>query len=134
MTQHKIFLIGGKDDEVATIDQKECSDGLCLIICNYREKSIEAKAEDFFDALCQIRLKLEKEGLIPFCYGASLNVYPSGMARDMGSGNRAYKLQIGQHASGKNLVGIFDEGPDVIPVFVARQKEYWEEWLASKKI
>jgi hypothetical protein len=100
--------------------------------CEYRGTEIHAEADDFFDALCQIRLELEKEKLIPFCYGASLNVYPSGMARDMGAGKRAYKLKIGEPATTKNLVNIFAEGPDIIPVFVAVQKNFFKDWCDSK--
>lgn len=33
-----------------------------------------------------VRLELEKEGLFPFCYGASLNVFLSSMARPMSNG------------------------------------------------
>jgi hypothetical protein len=43
-------------------------------------------------------------------------------------------MKIGQHAQTKNLVEIFDEGPDIIPAFVAKQKDYFEQWLSSKKI
>lgn len=30
-----------------------------------------------------------------------------------------------------DLVDIFDDGVDVVPVFVHMQQEFWEEWLAS---
>jgi hypothetical protein len=133
MAQHKIYLIGGKNDEAAIFIEDSLAN-LCQLVCEYREKRITAKASDFFEAMCQIRIELEKERLIPFCYGASLNVWPSGMGRDMGAGRLAYKLKIGKHASKVDLVNIFDVGPDIIPAYVPRQKEYAEEWLASKKI
>jgi len=71
--------------------------------------------------------------LLPFCYGASLNVFPSGMSRDMGLGLKAYRLTKGHQAFNKDLVSIFDAGPDVIPSFVVNQKEYYEDWIESLK-
>ena len=128
--QHTIFLIGGEDDEQAVFEFDEDEDQ-CHLRCSYRGKSIEAEASDFFDALCRIREQLAGEGLIPFCYGASLNVYPSGMSRDMGGGLKAYKLQMGRLAAQADLVEIFAEGPDVIPATVELQEQHFEDWIAS---
>lgn len=130
MTQHQIFLIGGADDETANFIEDEAN-GLFRLVCEYRGKTISSEARDYFEALCSIRLELEKEGLIPFCYGASLNVYPSAMARDMGKGKVAYKMQKGKPATRENLVRIFEEGADIIPSPVALQKEFFKDWLAS---
>src|SRR5688572_30381318 len=121
MPDHAIHLIGGEDDEAATL-ATETRSGDCCIIFRFRDKVIEASSSDYFEAFCRIREQLELEGLIPFCYGASLNVFPSGMARDMSSGLSAYRLTIGRHASREDVVRIFDAGPDVIPSFVANQK------------
>jgi len=68
---------------------------------------------------------LAKDRLIPFCYGASLHVYPSGMARDMGGGLKAYKLVVGRHAKIDDLVEIFAKGLDVIPASVAAQEQFF---------
>ena len=133
MSEHTIHLIGGEDDETASAT---CAprDGQCHLTFRYRGRALEESATDYFEALCRIRGRLEEEKLIPFCYGASLNVYPSGMCRDMSAGMKAYRLTIGKHASPKSdLVGIFEEGPDVIPATVARQKEFFDEWLKSPK-
>jgi len=94
---------------------------------------IEASDSDFFEAFCQIRSRLEQERLIPFCYGASLNVFPSGMARDMGAGLSAYRLAMGRGASPSDLVSIFDSGPDVIPSFVSKQEEFFNAWIQATK-
>ena len=130
MTQHQIYLIGGADDETATFTEEEAN-GLCRLVCEYRGKRISAEAHDYFEALSNVRLELEKEGLIPFCYGASLNVFPSKMARQMGGGKVAYKMEMGKPAPRESLVRIFEQGPDVIPSPVALQKEYFNDWLAS---
>jgi len=131
--QHEILLTGAGDNERAVITEHQPSASICKLTCTYRGKSIEAEATDFFEALCLIRLQLEPEGLIPFCYGASLNVYPSGMARDMGARLKAYRLTKGAHARRTDLVEIFATGPDVIPSSVDAQKAFWSEWLATPR-
>ena len=130
MNQHQVFLIGGSDDEIAIFTEEEAN-GLCRLLCDYRGKVISSEAADYFEALSNIRLELEKESLIPFCYGASLNVFPSGMARDMGQGKAAYKMEMGKPAGRESLVRIFEQGADVIPSPVSRQKEFFGDWLAS---
>jgi hypothetical protein len=132
MPDHIIHLIGGVDDETATVTTKECGD-TCHIAFQYRDKIIEASAADYFDAFCQIRLRLESERLIPFCYGASLNVFPSGMSRSMALGLSAYRLTTGNQALTKDLVNIFDSGHDVIPASVANQKQHFNDWIQSLK-
>ena len=109
-----VRLVGGKDDERAIFEFDE-EKYPCLLTCRYRDKSISSEAADYFEALALIRRQLQSEGLIPYCYGASLNVFPSGMARDMGQGLRAYKMTLGKHAKMADLVDIFDEGADVVP-------------------
>jgi hypothetical protein len=132
MSDHKIHLIGGKDDETATLTTEDRGD-LCHISFQYRDRVIEASAPDYFDAFCQIRLQLEPKRLIPFCYGASLNVFPSGMSRSMGTGLSAYRLATGRQALTRDLVNIFESGHDVIPASVANQKEYFDGWIQSLK-
>lgn len=132
MTIHKISLVGGEDDEIATIAEHVVDDS-CRLVCCYRGSKISASACDFFEALCLIRLQLEKNGLRLFCYGSSLNVYPSAMARSMGVGLKAYRMSPGLHASTADLVEIFSEGPDVIPASVSQQREFFEQWVASDR-
>ncbi len=131
MSEHKIYLIGGEDDDACAILKAEQKNDDCYLQLELGALKSEATAMDFFEAFCEIRIQLEKSSLIPFCYGASLNVYPSGMCRDMGSGLMAYKTEIGQPASRENLVKIFDQGTDVIPSYVAIQKERYEKWIES---
>jgi hypothetical protein len=101
----------------------------CLLILDYDDCKLESEEDDFFDALCTIRNHLEQRGLVPLCYGASINVYPSGMGRDMGSGLKAYKMQRGKQA--RDLVHIFATGPDIVPSTVEEQREFFEEWLSA---
>jgi hypothetical protein len=130
--QHRVHLVGGNDDEAAVFTLFD-EDDLCRLRCEYRDRAVESTATDFFQALCDIRSLLAKDGLIPFCYGASLNVYPSGMARDMGQGLRAYKMAVGRHARKEDLVYIFAEGADVVPASVSAQEQFWHDWLASPR-
>ena len=130
--QHRVYLVGGNDDETAIFTLFDGGDH-CRLRCEYRGKAVESTATDFFQSLCNVRDLLAEDGLIPFCYGASLNVYPSGMARDMGQGLKAYKLAMGRHAKREDLVEIFAEGPDVIPASIALQEQFWRDWLASPR-
>jgi hypothetical protein len=126
----QVYLIGGDKDKTATISCLRLGD-VCRLSLRFRDQTLCAEALDYFETFCKVRLELEKLGLIPFCYGASLNVYPSGMGRDMGSGLVAYKLTRGSRTSSQDLVQIFEQGPDVIPASVSLQKAFWLEWLAS---
>ena len=107
---------------------------ICSIQLLCDDVEITDQADDFFESLCKVRNRLEALGLRPHCYGASENVYPSGMARDMGGGLRAYKLVIGKHAKTEDLVGIFDSGDDVRPVSVEQQRTFWKRWLIPSGI
>ena len=102
----------------------------CELTLNAGELTLTASGPDYFEAFCRIREELDKSGLVPFCYGASRYVWPSGMCRDMGLGRKAYNGRIGQRLTSNDLVGIFETGPDVEPVTVAEQRAYaaaaWE--------
>lgn len=134
MAAYTIHLIGGGDDETATLvtDEEQGGDARHISL-HHRGRTLQASASDFFEALCSIRLQLESERLFPFCYGASLNVYPSPMSRDMGGGVSAFRLTTGQHARRADLVDIFDAGPDVIPASVANQQQFYDAWLRSHR-
>ena len=88
----------------------------------------EAIALDFFSALIQLRLDLEKRHLIICCAGAEKNVYPSAMQQDMG-GDCAYRLELGQTAKLKNVVHIFDHADAAQCVSVAEQEAFYACWL-----
>lgn len=129
---YSIRLVGGDDGECATFDLDDAGD-LCLIVCRYRDKTIVCKESDFFEALVSVRRQLQADGLMPYCYGASLNVFPSGMARDMAQGLKAYKMVLGKLARLADLVDIFDQGPDIVPANVDAQEHFWRDWLASAR-
>src|SRR4051812_45315099 len=64
-------------------------------------------AADFFSALADLRTRMEKDGLHVRCAGSCRDVYPSGMARSMGAGRKAYRLKRGAPARTADLVDIF---------------------------
>ena len=127
-----VRLVGGSDGERATFEINDVKNR-CLLTCRYRDKTISSDATDFFEALVSIRRQLQADGLAPYCYGASLNVFPSGMARDMARGLAAYKLTPGKHANRADLVKIFDEGTDVVPTDVDAQEQFFRDWVGSPR-
>ena len=130
MPEQIIKLIGGTGKEKALVTTED-RDELCHVTFEYDGRKISARAADFFEALAQVRLQLEKEHLMPYCYGASLNVFPAGISRWIGLGLKPYRLTKGKLASSDDMVHIFASGPDVVPVTVARQNEFFQEWLKS---
>ena len=95
-------------------------------------RSLKATSEEgFFDALTLIREEIEPEGQRLVCYGCSKEVFPSPMARSMGSGEKAYRLRIGCPAKREDLVSIFDSGSDVNPATFSEQEQFYHEWLKS---
>jgi hypothetical protein len=80
---------------------------------------------DVFECLTQLRLELAKCGCKPLCAGARLDVYPSGMCRDMGNGLSAYILTPNKQAGLEDLVDIFEYAePDLI-ASVEEQHNYY---------
>lgn len=72
--------------------------------------TVEIRGGDIFDALQQLRLKLEPLGWYPLCNGARVDCYPSGMAQDMGGAQAVYVLTIGK--SGRPpVVGTLEPAP-----------------------
>nr|WP_198541031.1 hypothetical protein [Mesorhizobium sp. LCM 4577] len=130
--QYTVFLIGGGTggDEQAVFTPRNVG-SRCRLTCSYRNKVIAAEEDDYFEALCQIRNQLEVEGLLPFCYGASANVFPEGTVTEMSRGLVVCKVKTGERPKKGDLVNIFDDGYDVMPVFVSMQQKFWDSWLAS---
>lgn len=132
--QREVRLIGGNEGETAVFTLFEEEDGRCRLRCDYRGKTAERTSTDFFQSLSELRDVLAEENLVPFCYGASLNVFPSGMARDMGQGLRAYRLVRGRHSRMTDLVDIFSEGDDVALASVKAQEAFYKDWLAAPRV
>jgi hypothetical protein len=107
--------------------------GSCKLRLTFNGRSLNAMSSDFFDALVQLRRRLEKEDLLPVCYGASRNVYPADLARTLAHGLMAQRWTPGGKGR-EDLVFIFHTGPDVQPVTVAEQREFRRCWVAAREM
>jgi len=87
--------------------------------------------EDFFEALKQLRRGLEKSGASLHCFGASENVYPSGMQRSMGPAVLAYKTRIGFPALLRDIVNIFEADETVVSSTIEQQERFHQRWIDS---
>lgn len=103
----------------------------CTVSLTYGGTVIERSDRDYFESLCRIREALELEGYRPHCYGASRNVFPSGMQRQDGGGDIAYRLSMGRRAGSEDVVDIFESGEDVVPASVSEQHAFFQQWLRS---
>ena len=134
MDTYEVALSGGDSGEVLRLHSEFEGEDDCALTAHFRGSVIRRVNADFFGCLCDVRLELERVGVIPICYGASENVFPSRMARDMGAGLRAYKLTLGVHAKLSDLVGIFQSGSDVVPATVAAQRAWYEKWTRHPRL
>lgn len=99
---------------------------LLTVVVNQRAYS--ETNDDYWGALRNLRVRLEKDGLLLVCYGASRNISPSGMGSLF---THAYRLTPGRPALQADMVHLFDTGPDVDPVTVEEQDGFVQEWLKS---
>ena len=95
------------------------------------EVRIAESEVDFFEALKHLRLALEKTGALLCCFGASENVYPSGMQRSMGPAILAYKMRLGFQALQRDIVNIFEADETVVPATVEQQELFLRRWFDS---
>src|SRR5215213_5758555 len=94
-----------------------------LIVSGLEFQRREFIGDDLFEALSSLRQELELSGYQLICAGARVDVFPSGMARSMGSARKAYILPFGKPAT--ELIDIFgDADPDSVGTVLA-QKEYY---------
>ncbi len=90
-----------------------------------------ASDRGYFHAFCEIRRQLEPLGMMPRCFAACENVYPSPMIESMGCGEKAYFLTLGMQARTRDLVEVFDTSEEICPVSVDQQKKFYELWIES---
>lgn len=90
----------------------------------------EGRAADAFDALCRVRELLEQSGWRVGVVGAQPDVWPSGMARDQGSGLVAYRM-TSDGAAG--LVETFEPAHPATAVTVAVQRAALERLETARR-
>jgi hypothetical protein len=81
--------------------------------------TVEARADDAFEALCLVRAQLEPDGWRIGVAGAHIDVWPSGMARDQGGGLRAYRMTAERP---EGLVDTFEPVDPATVTTVAEQR------------
>jgi hypothetical protein len=102
-----------------------------LICADDASLNLTKSDSDFFNCLCQIRLELEKKGIKILCNGARVDVWPSGMMRDMSNGILAYIMKMGLQSKVEDRVNIFEPAkPEEIGT-VHEQSEYAKNWFKS---
>jgi hypothetical protein len=90
-------------------------------------------APDFYECLRAFRRVVEPEGFRVLCQGSRPNVWPSGMARQMGRALKSYVHTLGQPAFTKDLVRTFDPVKDIASVgTVEEQDEFMGRHRDSK--
>src|SRR5262249_26687490 len=95
-------------------------------------------APDFYECLRAFRREIEPDGFRVLCQGARPNVWPSGMARQMGGAWKSYVHTLGQPGSIKDLVGTFDPVEDVASVGTVEEQDefirrHWAEFEKRPK-
>jgi hypothetical protein len=85
--------------------------------------------EDWFDALRQLRVTMEAEGLRPLCAGARTNARPSGMLGQSTGGSVVYLLHPGRQPV--ETAGFLDPAPLQEIGTVEEQDVFYERWLRS---
>lgn len=96
-----------------------------------QDQDLEGRDESLFDALSALRRELEPRGYRLRCSGTAVDVYPSGMARSMGDGRKAYRLTPGKPGLTKDLVDIFEVSESDAPATLAEQEAYFQRWIES---
>jgi len=135
LAMHHIALLRGSESLAATLVQSSIEVGddesVCRLELSFNDGDVLGTGPDFFEALLSLRRQLEPKGLLLSVYGASRNVWPSGMSRSMGLGVKAYRMTKGKQALTPDLVNIFATGSDVEPVTIAEQEQFKSDWFAS---
>ncbi|MGY3454494.1 hypothetical protein [Bradyrhizobium sp. USDA 4353] len=101
----------------------------CISLVQGGEVETAQSDVDFFEAMIELRLELEKRGALLCCFGASQNVYPSGMQREMGPAILAYKMRLGEPSRRADMVNIFEADETVVPSTVEQQARFHRQWM-----
>ncbi|WP_051709929.1 hypothetical protein [Andreprevotia chitinilytica] len=126
-----MLLPDGTKKEAQVVGSEE-DDGIAVLCISYADAKVsQSSSRGFFDALKKIRLILETEGVLPLCFGASEDVYPSPMQESMGMAMQAYRNQFGRQALSADIVDIFDSDDRMRPATVNAQEKFHLQWLES---
>ncbi len=91
----------------------------------------QGAGDDWFDALRELRLVLEGDGLRPLCVGAMVNAHQSGMLAGSSEGSVAYLLR--RRHPPKEVARIFDRASAEDTGTVAEQEAFFEAWATERR-
>lgn len=94
-------------------------------------QKFDGAGPDLFEALVEIRRQLEPAGWRIAVQGARTDTYPSGMARDMGGGERVYVLRPRQQAKREDLVDTLEPADANLLATVDEQAKYFDSWRST---
>lgn len=94
---------------------------------------IWGEGENYFEALIDLKKKLEVKDMKLLCKGCSKYVYPSPMILSMGDAIEAYELEIGKQACTSDLVNIFEPCKYDEYASVEEQYRFYETWSKSRR-
>ncbi len=115
----------------AEITVNEYDDESVELILSGNDILLQANSDNAFDALTLLREKAARLSISLNCYGSALNVYPSGMSKSMGIGDKAYKLTLGKQSLLSDIVDIFESEDDLQIVSPLDQSEFHQKWINS---
>lgn len=102
------------------------------IVLDGPDSALTASGPDLFEALTRLRRQLEAQGWLIAVQGARRDTYPSGMARDMGGGERVYVQYPGRKAHSDDLVDTLapTDNLDSLATVDEQEREHLR-WLES---
>ncbi len=124
---------GHREEGLLTEHGPEGPRGRCRIAFRSSERgALVLENDDFFECLTDLRRIAEKEGGVVLCQGARRDVFPSQMMKSSGCAT-AYVLRLGEQASSKDVVRIFEAVPADTVVSVDEQFAYYRRWQDSRR-
>jgi hypothetical protein len=128
LSQH-IDLLQGSRLLRAELCASETGEDLYRVEIVFDGQTFVGVGSDCFDALIEARRHLELQEILVCVEGARKDVWPSGMARSMGAGRKAYRMTLGKQALKSDLVDVFAEA--LTPASIAEQEAYRHAWFES---
>lgn len=125
--------VGGSEAHLKLITRWSDPQRSCNIETTIGGKAYQAREFDFFEALRTLRRLLIADGYDLFCYGSCINVWATGMARNMGDGSLAYLLLPQEPNTKQPLVEIFGEPPAGTQLGTPdEQEQFWRQCMSRE--
>ncbi|WP_406642526.1 hypothetical protein [Amycolatopsis sp. WGS_07] len=125
-------MVRGSESRAGLVDwSKELTEEgrtLYTVRLEWDGETVSGAAGDMFEALVEIRRQVEPKGWLMAIQGSRLDAYPSGMARDMGGGEKIYVLRPGQPALLADLVDTLADASIDDLATVGEQIKFFESW------